>query len=65
MEVITRMEAAKLGLLRFYTGKPCKHGHDSERYTRTNTCIECAKLATDRYNQKIREVIDEARGVTA
>ncbi|OKN43494.1 hypothetical protein AM421_002853 [Klebsiella pneumoniae] len=32
MEIITRVEAAKAGLKRYYTGKQCKHGHDSERW---------------------------------
>lgn len=32
MEIITRIDAAKAGLKRYYTGKQCKHGHDSERY---------------------------------
>lgn len=32
MEIITRIDAAKRGLKRYYTGKPCKHGHDSERW---------------------------------
>lgn len=32
MEIITRLDAAKAGLKRYYTGKKCKHGHDSERY---------------------------------
>ena len=42
---------AKLQKLKFYnTGKPCKHGHLSDRYTTTAICIACVKLAgVDRY----------------
>lgn len=32
MKIITRTEAATSGLKRYYTGKSCKHGHDSERW---------------------------------
>jgi hypothetical protein len=34
--------AAKAGLKRYYTGKKCKHGHDSERYVYNGHCVECA-----------------------
>ena len=36
-----RREATKLGLQRYFTGKPCKHGHLSERLTLSGTCVEC------------------------
>lgn len=34
MEINTRNQAADKGLLRYWDGKPCKRGHNSERYTR-------------------------------
>ena len=42
---------AKAQDLKFYnTGKPCKHGHLSDRYTSTAICVDCVKLAgVDRY----------------
>lgn len=39
--LISREEAYALGLKRFYTGKPCKRGHDSERYTSIGSCAQC------------------------
>jgi hypothetical protein len=39
--ILTRQEALAIGYVHYYTGKPCKHGHDSERYTKSRTCIEC------------------------
>ncbi|MCO7360241.1 hypothetical protein [Enterobacter mori] len=33
MKRLTQREALEMGLARFYTGKKCIHGHDSERYT--------------------------------
>jgi hypothetical protein len=36
-----RKEAQALGLKRFFTGKPCKHGHVAERCVGTYACMEC------------------------
>lgn len=41
MEIISRVDAAKKGLSKFYTGKPCRKGHLSERYTINGVCCEC------------------------
>jgi hypothetical protein len=30
-EIITRKDAVALRLVRYFTGKPCKHGHVGER----------------------------------
>lgn len=34
-------EAKALGLRTYNTGKPCKHGHISDRYVGNSGCIEC------------------------
>ena len=45
-----RAEAKAQGLKFYNTGKPCKHGHLSDRYTNTAICLACVKLAgVDRY----------------
>ena len=44
MEIISRAEAKGLGVKRFYTGVVCRHGHDSERYTKGGNCVECSEL---------------------
>ena len=41
MKRTTQREALDLGLTRFYTGKKCIHGHDSERYTLSGECVKC------------------------
>ena len=41
-QIISRKEAKALGLKRYFTGKPCKHGHISEHYSRNGECVECA-----------------------
>jgi hypothetical protein len=41
-DVISRHDAANQGRHKFFTGKPCKHGHTAERYVVNGTCTECA-----------------------
>lgn len=36
-----RLEAKKLQVKRYFTGKPCKNGHIAERNTITGKCTEC------------------------
>ena len=53
----TRKDAILMGIPRYNTGKPCKAGHDSDRYTSTGGCMAClvAKQET------IRKIAREAR----
>ena len=52
MKIISRKEAQANGDKLFYTGKLCKHGHDSVRYTKSGKCKTCnamyQKLAYDK-----------------
>jgi hypothetical protein len=41
--VISRAEARKKGLKRYFTGKRCKYGHRAERRTKNWTCDECER----------------------
>ena len=41
MEQITYQQAKDQGLKRYFTGKPCKHGHLSERLVSNRRCCEC------------------------
>lgn len=42
---VPEREAAKIAGERFYfTGKPCKNGHVSKRYTGTGSCSACASI---------------------
>jgi 5-methylcytosine-specific restriction endonuclease McrA len=40
-QIVTRADALASGLTRFFTGKPCKHGHLSERTSVNGGCIAC------------------------
>lgn len=48
MDIISREEARVKGLIRYFTGNPCKRGHVCEHHTKSGTCILCG-------NQKSRE----------
>lgn len=39
--IIARAQALEAGLTRYFTGKPCKHGHLCERITDNGTCVTC------------------------
>ena len=41
-----RAVAKELNLAFYNTGKPCKKGHFSYRYTKSSHCIECVKIQT-------------------
>ena len=52
MEIITRAEAKEKGLKRYFTGKPCKHGHISEKLVSNFSCCECSKERTSESRDK-------------
>lgn len=41
MNIISRAEAIARGLNKFFTGKPCKRGHISEKYVDNYGCVQC------------------------
>lgn len=41
MDIIDKKHATEQGLTKYFTGKPCKHGHISARYI-SGHCIECS-----------------------
>lgn len=41
MEIITREQAYAIEAKRYFTGRPCKKGHISERYTSNGVCCAC------------------------
>ena len=43
IEIISRKEAKERGLKRYFTGKPCKHGHIAERGVLSG-CLECHRI---------------------
>lgn len=53
-ELISRKEAMARGLTRYFHGRPCKHGHISQRDTGTHSCCEC-RIANYANNPANRE----------
>jgi hypothetical protein len=39
--MVNKKEATEKGLTFYFTGKPCKHGHISERLVKGGSCREC------------------------
>lgn len=65
MEKLTRQQAAQKGLHRYYTGKPCRNGHDAERYTSTGSCVVCSRENVNAYHKRIAEAVKTARETAA
>lgn len=42
-KIISRAEAKALGLNRYFTAVPCKHGHVAERLVNLGRCTECSR----------------------
>lgn len=57
MEIITRKEAISKGLVRYFTGKKCKYGHITERYSRNNNCVACSgEQSRESYKNNIKKI---------
>ena len=49
MDIISRDDAKLKDLKKYFTGKPCRHGHVCERYTKGGVCFECSAKSTNRW----------------
>lgn len=58
MQILTRADAYRLGLKKFYTGHPCRNGHIAERYVSTKGCIECLRGAPAEALTKLTFMVD-------
>ena len=63
VEIITRKEALAKGLKKYFTGKPCKHGHVAERYTATGQCKKCIRKKSNIYSKKKRKFLSDKQRV--
>ena len=55
-------EAKALRLKQYYTGSPCKHGHDAPRSTTNGTCMECVSVRHKQWRQRpeAKEIVASA-----
>ena len=49
--ICSRIEARDSGSKKYFTGKPCRRGHTSERFVSNNTCVECHKSAYKKWRE--------------
>jgi hypothetical protein len=49
-QIISRHDAEKQGLKRYFTGQPCNAGHIADRYVNNHTCVDCMKARMDPAN---------------
>jgi len=65
-EMQSRDEAARAGRVTYH-GKPCNHGHGTERYVLSNACVHCdrsnAKRQYERRKARVKELKAMRQGV--
>lgn len=61
MKIISLHEAKIAGLIRYYTGVPCIHGHDSERLVSERSCIRCMLVRKKRRRPSRRRELRESQ----
>ena len=57
MEIISRAEAKDKKLVHYFTGKPCKYGHITQRYRRNGQCCACQVTKTGVHRNKNKKKI--------
>jgi len=58
LQIISKADAKAQGLTRYFTGKPCPHGHVAERRVDNGHCVECAR---ERARRRYEENPDKER----
>lgn len=51
-DIVTRKQPVSEGLKKYFTGKPCKHGHIAERQVCSGQCITCKVERTRKWRTK-------------
>lgn len=49
--VVSRPAAIAAGLKRYNTGKPCRHGHMSDRWVLDTKCVECVRIRNNKFRR--------------
>jgi len=62
MKLISRQEARQRGLLRYFTGKPCVHGHIAERSIDME-CVQCRREKARRSSKRKKPPNDKTKFV--
>lgn len=59
-EIVSKGEALSMGLVTYFTGRPCARGHVAERYVSGGECVECGR-EYDRARRKDPAVREKER----
>lgn len=59
-QIISKSQAKSLGIKFYFTGKPCKHGHYSERMVSKSTCRMCNILFAKKYHAENKDKMKSA-----
>lgn len=55
MKIISRAEAKQSNLKRYFTGKPCKHGHVAERQCNNGECMNCITIRNEKSSERRKQ----------
>ena len=60
LHIISRKIAKERGMMRYFTGKPCSHGHLCDRMVVNGTCLECNREKDRRnYTDNKEKLLEE------
>ena len=59
MDIISKKDAEVKNLVFYFTGKPCKYGHISERLVKGGSCRTCKNLASEKHRKENRTEYNE------
>lgn len=60
-QIITRQDAKAQGLTRYFTGRPCAHGHVAERLVSNGACIECHRARKQDWYENNKDTSNAAK----
>lgn len=60
LQIVPRSVAIDRGMMRYFTGRPCKHGHVSERRTSRGDCVTCYQSRLAEYRELNKDHISKA-----
>lgn len=57
--IVNKADAISLGLKRYFTGKPCRVNHVSERYTNGGLCVRCSTIDNYKSRGELSRYLEE------
>lgn len=61
LHTLSRKQALFIGLKRYFTGKPCKHGHIDFRKSSNGECFSCNRIQFKSYSKRNANKLKEKR----